>query len=49
MEKANFFVIKKKDNNRTNVDTQMLSQFCVTTVTMIKFTKKEQFYLNKSI
>ena len=50
MERNNFFVVKKVDN-RTTVDTKifypMLSQFCVTTVKLIKSTQKSN--LNKSL
>ena len=50
MERANFFVVKKVDN-RTTVDTEtfypVLTQICVTTHTMIKFTQNSD--LNESV
>ena len=50
MERANFFVVKKV-NNRTTVDTKtfypMLSQFYVTTATLIKLTQNSD--LNKTV
>ena len=50
MERANFFVVKKVDN-RTTVDTKtfhpLLSQYGVTTVTLINFTQNSN--LNKCL